>query len=334
MHHTIRRSLLTLFLTLIVSSCQSRSSNPEITGITSFGCQTVNHDFGETEICSQPQRVVALDPQSLDLLLALGIGPVGYAEDRRALVGEPQAGQSVMGIKYLGDRLTTRPVHVGTAQSPSLETILGLKPDLILGSYLGNIEYQTLSQIAPTLLPLDLNSPDQWREKLQILGQALQREEKASAVLRTYDQHIDRAKANLADYQGQTILLLSMSGLDHIGIFTNETFAGQLLEALGFSLLVPSHLSSADGEVIISPEILPQFKPNFTIVMASGNSQVAEIQRVWQETPVLQALPVYQNSQVYFVDYQLWSRITGPIAAELIVDEVQEFLNSPENDAT
>ena len=39
-------------------------------------------------------------------------------------------------VKYLGDRLHHPPIHVGTWQSPSLEIMLRLQPDLILGGYL------------------------------------------------------------------------------------------------------------------------------------------------------------------------------------------------------
>ncbi|PIG95259.1 hypothetical protein [Gloeocapsopsis sp. IPPAS B-1203] len=60
---------------------------------------------------------------------------------------------------------------------------------------------------------------------------------------------------------------------------------------------------------------------------ASNNTVDAERER-WQQNAVLRSLCAYQNNQVYFVDYQLWSRIRGAIAADLIVDNVQELLNA------
>ncbi|MEB3338694.1 MAG: iron-siderophore ABC transporter substrate-binding protein, partial [Leptolyngbyaceae bacterium] len=229
-------------------------------------------------------------------------------------------------VKYLENRLTTRPAHIGISQSPSLETILMLQPDLILGRLWGGTHYPALSKIAPTLLPLEEEAPDYWRTRLQILGQALQRQEKAATVLAEHDRQISQTQANLASYQGKSVLLLSMSGLKHINIFTDEAFAGHLLEAVGLSLLVPSGSALENSGLMISVEILPQLNPDFIIVMASGDSQVEQIQTLWREHPILRSHPTYQSNQVYFVDYQLWSRINGPIAAELVLDEIQGLL--------
>jgi iron complex transport system substrate-binding protein len=299
----------------------------------SSSCRAIPHDLGETQICGTPQRLVALDTHSLDLLLALGVEPIGFAEDRRALIGTPQPGDAIVGVKYLGDRLTSRPTHIGISQSPSLETILMLQPDLILGRLWGDSQYPALSKIAPTLLPLAEDAPDYWRTRLKILGQALQQQEQAAAVLAEHDRQISQAQTNLDDYQGKSVLLLSMSGLEHIGIFDEDTFAGHLLEAVGLSLLVPSGEVPISSELMTSLEILPQLNPDFVIVMASGDSQVEQIQILWDEHPILRSHPAYQAHQVYFVDYQLWfvdyqlwSRINGPIAAELVLDEIQALL--------
>lgn len=148
--HLSRRSFVAILAAFFVSACNSNlpfnaalhneGNSPESPSLSSE-CRVIEHDLGETEICGQPERVVALGSYELDLLLSLGIEPVGYAEDGRALVGSPQPGKPVVGVKYLGDRLTNKPIHVGTWQAPSLETILKLQPDLILRDYLDQSLY-------------------------------------------------------------------------------------------------------------------------------------------------------------------------------------------------
>jgi hypothetical protein len=64
---------------------------------------------------------------------ALGVEPIGFAEDRRAIIGSPQKGEPMIGLKYLHNRVTSRPAHIGISQSTSLKTILILQPDLVLG---------------------------------------------------------------------------------------------------------------------------------------------------------------------------------------------------------
>lgn len=326
------RSLLLALLLPTLAACHSRpladSSTLSIqTSAANPSCQIINHTWGTTEICGQPQRIIALDPHALDLLLSLDIQPIGYAEDSRAIVGSPALGQTVDGVKYLGDRLERPPAHVGTWQTPSLETMLRLKPDLILSGYLDPTQYKNFSQIAPTLIPSEEWSAKQWQDNLQLLGQALGQEERAQQIIDAYNQTIRETRAELARLDQRNVLLLSMTGLDYIGIFNTETFAGAVLKDLGFQLVVPEHLVPTYGEVVISLETLPELNPDLIIVMASGDSRVDQVQQIWASNAILRSLPAYQNDQVYFVDYQLWSRIQGAIAAELVIAQIQEMLS-------
>lgn len=144
-------------------------------------------------------------------------------------------------------------------------------------------------------------------------------------MLKEY-QNIQKVKAELTQTDRRNVLLLSMTGLDYIGIFDHETFAGAILEDLGFELVVPEQLLTTNGEVVISLETLPRLESDRIIVMASGDSSVEQVKRVWANHSILRSLPAYQRHQVYFVDYQLWSRIQGAIAAELIIAQVREML--------
>ncbi|PIG94161.1 iron-siderophore ABC transporter substrate-binding protein [Gloeocapsopsis sp. IPPAS B-1203] len=315
--------LLSILLFCCFTSACDRTPNPLIQS-TNTSCQEIQHEFGQTQICETPQRVVALDPRSLDLLLSLDVQPIGYAEDARVLLKTPQFGATI-DVKYLGDRITTNPVYVGTWQAPSQESVLKLKPDLILLGYGGEQSlYMNFSQIAPTL-PLS-QSDRHWQEDLLTLSRVMNRAQQAQQVIQNHNQRIADTRAKLKAVAKQQLLLLSISGLDSIEVFTEETFAGNLLTELGFELVVPP-LPVRYGAIPISLEILPQLDADIVIVMASGDSTVSQIQKLWEQSPVLRSLPVYQANQVHFVDYHLWSRITGPIATELITKQLQQILS-------
>ncbi|AFZ28691.1 periplasmic binding protein [Gloeocapsa sp. PCC 7428] len=310
-----------LLILCFTSACDRSPPQPT----TNTACQDIQHEFGQTQICETPQRVVALDPRSLDLLLSLDVQPVGYAEDARVLVGTPQFGTTV-DVKYLGDRITTNPIYVGTWQSPSQEAVLKLKPDLILVGYGGEQAlYLNFSKIAPTL-PLS-QSDRHWQDDLLTLGRIINREQRARQVIQNHNQRMTDARVKFKALRGKQLLLLSISGLDSIEVFTEQTFAGNLLKDLGFELVQPQ-LPVRYGAIPISLEILPQLDAEIVIVMASADSTVSQIQKLWEQTPVLRSLPVYQANQVYFVDYHLWSRITGPIATELMIQQLQQLLDT------
>jgi iron complex transport system substrate-binding protein len=314
---------LTLFSIAGCGNPASRKSVDTSSVGSEASCRSIQHRSGVTRICEQAQRVVALDPHALDLLLTLGIQPVGYAEDKRALVGSPKSGEPTVQVKYLGDRLTRPPIHVGTWQTPSLEAILKLKPDLILGRIEPSL-YLPLAKIAPTL-PLEPSSQERWQDGLLKLGKAMNREAQAQREIEQHQQRMAIARDKLKPItQTSKLLLLAVSATNQIEIFTDTTYAGGLLKDLGFQLVIPRPTNS--GEINISLEALPQINADTIIVMASGNSNVEQVQKEWRNNPILQSLPASQAKRVHFVDYQLWSRIEGPIAAELILKQVQELL--------
>lgn len=319
-------TLWLITLTLSIWGCGSTVQKRPLDSSAGAACQTIPHRSGATQVCGQPQRIVALDPHALDLLLALDVQPIGYAEDKRALVGSPTSGQPTVQIKYLGDRLTQRPIHVGTWQTPSLETILKLKPDLILGRIEPTL-YASLAKIAPTL-PLASSDQERWQESLLKLGKAMQREGLAQQAIAQYQQRIAIARNDLKSVtQTSRVLLLSVSALNRIQIFTDDSYAGGLLKELGFQLVVPNQLPVQSSEIDISLETLPQLQADTIIVMASGNSRVENIEKDWNNNPVLRSLSASQSQRVYFVDYQLWSRIEGPTAAELILNQVRLLMS-------
>lgn len=291
---------------------QSDSSNDSF-------CRTITHDAGTTPVCGIPERVVALDPHAMDLLLSLGIEPIGYAEVDVALL-EPFNLGAPMQVKYLGDRLTAPPTFIGTRNQPSLEAILKLQPDLIVGEDATN--YDALSRIAPTLL-LKGNEAARWRQNLQTLAQAFDAAATAQAVITAHDQKIAAVRSALAPTITQKqALLLATDGSTFTAFHDQEDYAGNLLRNLGISLITIGDNRYPD----LSLEVLPQLDADLVIVMASSNNTAEAERQRWQQNPILRSLPAYQNDQVYFVDYQLWSRIRGPIAAEMIIDQVQAFL--------
>lgn len=155
----------------------------------------------------------------------------------------------------------------------------------------------------------------------------MDREQRARQVIEQHNQRITTARTELESItRDSKVLLLEMSGLDSIEVFTNETYAGGLLKDLGFRLVIPDRSQATLEQINISLEILPQLDTDIIIVMASGNNSLEKIKKEWEQSPILLSLSASKAGRVYFVDYQLWSRITGPIATELIIDQVRKLL--------
>jgi iron complex transport system substrate-binding protein len=324
---SIRLILPICLLIFVGAACNWTTSDPSVLS-DSAGCQTVQHEFGNTKICGQPQRVIASDPGALDLLLALGVNPVGYASFNPWNAAREVESE----ISYLKNHFTATSDYIGLWSSLSVEAMLKLNPDLIVMTYTyGNsTQYNQFSGIAPTL-PL-AGSDFPWQQRLATLGRVLNREQQAGKVLERNQQKVIETKARLEPVSRDTnVLLIYFARPDHILIYTDKIFAGALLKDLGFQLVIPQRTVDVDGLIRgISLEVLPQFEADMIIVLAAGTEGVKQTKQLWEQHPILKSI-TDEVEQVYFLDGYLWGYLDGPIAAEAIIDDFSGLLLDRQN---
>lgn len=172
-HRATRFLLLGLALAMLIVACQTSSVEQSPTTSDSISternCRVIEHEMGETEVCGQPQKVVALSPHILDTVLSLGVQPAGLAQYVNANIKTYD--NPATQIPYLGKRITTTPMGLGDIGSPSLERLTQLQPDLILGEEVAHEDdYPRLTQIAPTLIFDDFDNPDEvqsWQQDIE-----------------------------------------------------------------------------------------------------------------------------------------------------------------------
>ena len=97
----------------------------------------VKHELGQAQINGVPKRVVVFDYGLLDIVDAVGGNVVGVVKDNL-----PQS------LKKFSDKKYT---NIGTLFEPNYETLIKLKPDLILISGRQEKVYKELNKIAPTI---------------------------------------------------------------------------------------------------------------------------------------------------------------------------------------
>lgn len=291
-------------------------------------CQVIGHISGKTQVCGQPQQVVALSPPLLDIMLALGVQPLAYAEVdvfRGRKFDNPEAQ-----IPFLGKYITNEPINLGSRDRPSQELLLWLKPDFILGEpeYNRN-NYNFLAKIAPTLL-LRIQSKDDWQQHISEIGRALGREERAKQIIAQYKQQIAQTKAVLAPIAAQQrkILVLGFGRLiTNSFVLDPEEFVCGILQELGFEIVTVG--AGEQERFSVSLEVLPQIEADAILVLPSGDNTIANAQQQWRKNPILRSLSADKAGKVYFTDFQI-TRIRGPIAAEIFVNRMREVLTASE----
>jgi iron complex transport system substrate-binding protein len=325
----LRYGLIAVGLAVAIAACQPQ---PTAAPATPVGpCRSIAHAVGTTEICGQPQRIAVLGPHMLDLLLSLGLQPAGYAEFATTGIGEPTAD-----IPVLGDLVTTQPLYLGLRNTPSLEALVRLQPDLILGEAFIQTYYPQLSQIAPTLL-YPSSQKDEWQQGLQGVAQALNRQAQAEQVIAAYEETLASTREALAPITAAhpQILLISAYQLPKsLVVVEPSSYLGGLFTDMGFEVVTPAG-GATEG---LSVETLPMLDQADTILaFVSDHMQdgaMSRTQQFWQRHPITQSLAASQNQRVYFLDAYLWFNIRGPIAATRILTQIPNLLNAPARSPT
>jgi len=322
-------TLLIINISLLVVGCHNISQNQTMSNNES--CRLVEHQMGETEVCGTPEKVVALSPHILDSILALGVQPIAYAEvtNLNIQVYDNPAQQ----IPYIGKWITTQPVALGDRNSPSLERLTILKPDLILGEdWLHEDEYPLLSQIAPTLLFTDQQPTTQeqsWQYDINGIAKALGRETEAQQLINDFEKKIESTRKTLQPVVEKypRVFLMSSNVITTFNAQPQSTTA-RLLEKIGFQIVKPSNIVEQGN---ISQEVLPQIEADIIIVLSWNEDNFYNpesiLQEKWATNPLLNTMTVFQEGRVFFVDYQLWgSNIRGPLTDLLILNKLPDLL--------
>jgi iron complex transport system substrate-binding protein len=272
--------------------------------------RVVEHAMGKTKVPVNPQRVVVLDTGELDIVLALGVKPVGA-------VIAPEENDFPA---YLKDK-TQGVQKVGTIAQPNLETIAALKPDLILTNTLRHEKiYDKLSQIAPTVVG---ERPNWWKNNLKLYAQALGKEQEAEKLMADYQKRLDEFKQKMGDRLSKTQVSLLRSFPDHARIYQNDSFAGQVLKDAG--LPRPKSQDKAAVFEKVTEERIPDMDGDVILMFYYGKSKGDSLAKI-KSNPLWAQLNAVKQGKVYEVDDGIWGLGLGPIAANLIVDDLFKYL--------
>lgn len=134
---------------------------------------TMKHTYGETIIKEKPEKIVTLNWNNADSVLALGLVPVGTSK----MNWGPVTAKGLLPwteekFKELG---VDNPNVFNDLEGYDYEAIAAAGPDIIVAPYsgMGEKEYERLSEIAPTVPFKDIAWKTTWREQLLEASEAV-----------------------------------------------------------------------------------------------------------------------------------------------------------------
>ena len=261
---------------------------------------SIKHVYGETTIPEKPVRVAAVAWANHEVPLALGVVPVGMS---KATWGDDD-GDGV--LPWVEDRLTeldaVTPVLFDETDGIDFEAIADTDPDVILGSYSGltQEEYDTLSQIAPTIAYPEFAWGTSWQDQILIGSKALGLATEGEALVDQLTGEIETALANYPELEGTKTLFSFVSAADTstIGFYTLTDTRPAFLDSVGIPApQVVVDATAADPSLFytqISAEEADKIADAELIVSYGDDSLVAAL----QADPLLGKVPAIAAGHV------------------------------------
>ncbi|TCP55776.1 iron complex transport system substrate-binding protein [Tumebacillus sp. BK434] len=316
----LKKSGFTMFTVLlssmlILSGCGSKTEEQKPAGEPAKQevTYTVKHAMGETEIKGTPEKVVVLTNEGTEALLAMGVKPVGAV---KSWTGDPwyaHIKSEMEGVQVVGDE-----------SQPNLEAIAALKPDLIIGNKMRQEKvYEQLKAIAPTVMSEDLRG--NWRKNFTLYAEALNKKAEGDKALAAWDARVAEFKEKAGDkLKTEVSMVRFMAGKTRI--YYNNTFSGMIFKELG--LARPEKQNVEDFAAEVGKERIPEMEGDilFYFTYDTGNGEANKTEQEWLNDSLFKNLKVVKAGKAYKVDDAIWNTAGGIKAANLLLDDLGNYL--------
>ncbi|MEO6805932.1 MAG: cobalamin-binding protein [Edaphobacter sp.] len=284
----MKRLLLLLSLTaLLVAPC--------------FASRTLTDEMGRTVVVpDHPHRVICLMPTITDTVFALG------------------AGGDVVGIseytKYPAAALK-KPI-VGDLIKPSIEVILSLHPDLVIGTQpMGSMEIT--GELERAGIPIFLVSPHGLAgilHSVETIGMALNRTQQADDLAHSLQRRIDAVKARTKDLPAPRVFMPVW--YDPITTIGTNAFITEIVTAAG-GRSVTDDLPTEWPQ--ISMEVVLERAPDALLLVRGGKTTM----KVLENRPGWSSMAAIKTHRAYYVDDRI--NLASPVAIDALEDLAKQF---------
>ncbi len=317
--------------TALLSACGGDTTGPTATSTagtagTAAGAfpVTIRDTFGTVTIPKAPSRILSLGRTDHDVLLALGIVPIGVFQ----FTEEMKRGVGVWAESKLG---TVTPEFF----SPPFdyEQVGRLHPDLILDvqSRGDKDEYKSLTAFAPTVgLPPD-RDPNSvpWQQSTDVISTAVGRKTDGAALVSRTEALLKKAAADNPTFAGRTVtILLAWEG--EVAVYSSADTRTQVVTALG---LTPSKyvtsLGTEEAFVSLSAERMADADADVVIVLSQ---QGLPKEKTLAEYPQIARMAAVTENRAVFPDnntglaLSFASVLSIPYAIKALVPQIGDAL--------
>lgn len=231
----------------------------------------IKHAFGETIIEKKPERVATIQWANHDVVLALGVVPVGFSAANYGV--QDDSGLLPWTAAKLKELGVDKPNVYQDTDGLDFEAISDSNPDVILAGYSGitQEDYDTLSKIAPVVPYASKPWATTWREQVMINSTGMGMKAEGEQLIKDTENLVKEKASAYPQLQGKKVVWVNFSAKDlsqlHIytpadprvdflqdlGLVTPESITKLITDPTSYSLKLSAENTEAlhDADIII-----------------------------------------------------------------------------------
>jgi len=348
--------ILLAVLMLVIAGCGSKTSNSESSPNSSTNTQEKNnnsaasnasttptpdstevtypivieHALGTTVIEKKPERIATIQWANHDIVLALGVKPVGFSVANFGVQdGSGMLPWTTKEVQRLG---IENPNIFQDTDGLDFEAISDAQPDVILAAYSGitKEDYDLLTKIAPVVAYPTSPWTTTWREQVLYNAKGMGMEAEGEKLIKDTEQLIQEKLSQYPQLKGKKIVWANFSATDlsklhiytpidsrvaflnELGLTYPDAVTNQITDPKSYSL----ELSAENAEALYEADI----------IVGYGNKELAQVLKA---DSLLGKIPAIKKGAVAFIDSDTPLVAAGtpnPLSIAYTIDEYLKLL--------
>ena len=284
---------------------------------------TVEHEYGETTIESEPQRIVSVGLTEQDVLLELGVTPIATTE----WYGEQEFAVWPWATDLLNG---AEPEVLSAADGFQFERIAELEPDLIIGTNAGMTEdaCDRLSEIAPTVTATDGSEgyASPWRDQTRQIAAAVGRSAEGEQLIAGVEEAYAAVAAEHPEFAGKTATFAQGVIWEGVIYVYPDGVNTDFLTDLGFTITpgLEEHAPGASQQAQISAENVGMLDADVVLFATESPEGVDEV----LSFGTMATLPAVQEGRAIYSDAVLSGAIyfLTPLSQKYVLEHLEPRL--------
>lgn len=245
----------------------------------------------QVTLAQKPERVVSLSPSYLSMIEAVGGKIVGRATSKVGTVPESMKAVPEIGLVY----------------NINMESLLGLKPDLVLAGKNQHEKFVPLLESNKiNVIELDAKTFNEVKKTVTILGDVYGTQEKAKAENELLDKQVADVTSKLPKEKKRIVIMHATASA--VTVEGAHSIAGCVSDLLGFENVAAAALKGKSDKTPYSMETLVEQNPDIIFVTSMGKpGEIENRLRVdFKNNPAWNSLQAVKAGKVYVLPENLF----------------------------